>query len=99
MSTSTTSTIDTEQPTPARRRGRRLVRVAGAFGVLLAVTVASIGFALRVTPERTVQALGQTVSVGPAPPTWHLKGPGQAVLFGQTIPTQVEFFLSWCGPS
>jgi lysophospholipase L1-like esterase len=68
------------------------VRVAGGFGVLLAVTVASIGFALRVTPERTVQALGQTVSVGTAPPTWHLKGPGQAVLFGQTIPTQVEFF-------
>ena len=32
------------------------------------------------------------MSVGTAPPTWHLKGPGQAVLFGQTIPTQVEFF-------
>jgi len=68
------------------------VRVLVGVGLLLAVTVASIAFALQVTPERTVQALGQTVSVGTAPPTWHLKGPGQAVLFGQTIPTQVEFF-------
>jgi lysophospholipase L1-like esterase len=92
MSTSTTSPIDTEQPAPTRSRGRRVVRVLVGFGLLLAVTVASIAFALQVTPERTVQALGQTVSVGTAPPTWHLKGPGQAVLFGQTIPTQVEFF-------
>ena len=92
MSTSTTSAIDTEQPAPTRSRGRRVLRVLVGFGLLLAVTVASIAFALQVTPERTVQALGQTVSVGTAPPTWHLKGPGQAVLFGQTIPTQVEFF-------
>jgi len=60
--------------------------------VLFAVTAASIAFALRVAPERTVHSLGQTVSVGTAPPTWHLKGPGQAVLFGQVIPTQVDFY-------
>src|SRR6478672_3066302 len=90
-STSTTTPVRTERPTPTRPRGRRLLRVLAGTGVLFAVTVASIAFALQVTPERTVQALGQTVSVGTAPPTWHLKGPGQAVLFGQVIPTQVDF--------
>ncbi len=91
-STSTTTAVRTDQPAPTRVRGRRLLRILAALGVLLAVTAASIAFALRVTPARTVHALGQTVSVGTAPPTWHLKGPGQAVLFGQTIPTQVDFF-------
>src|SRR3954465_13493782 len=73
-------------PPPRRLRG-----VGGAPGVLVLVAVASIAFALRVTPERTVHAFGQAVSVGTAPPSWHLRGPGQAVLFGQTIPTQVDF--------
>lgn len=91
-STSTTTPVRTERPTRPRARGRRAVRVLAGIGVLLAVTAASIAFALRVTPERAVHALGQTVSVGTTPPTWHLKGPGQAVLFGQTIPTQVDFY-------
>lgn len=60
-------------------------------GTLLVVSAASIAFALRVAPERTINALGQTISVGAASPDWHLEGPGQAVLFGQTIPTQVHF--------
>ena len=90
-STSTTTAVETERPTLKRARGRRVVRVLAGAGVLLLVAAASITFALRVTPERSVEAFGQTVSVGTAPPTWHLKGPGQAVLFGQTIPTQVDF--------
>src|SRR4029079_4606882 len=90
-STSTTTAVETERPMENRARGRRVVRVLAGAGVLLVVTAASIAFALRVTPERTVEAFGQTVSVGTAPPAWHLKGPGQAVLFGQTIPTQVDF--------
>jgi lysophospholipase L1-like esterase len=90
-STSTTTPVETQRPAPPRARGRRALRILAALGVLLAVTVASIAFALRVTPERSVHAFGQTVSVGTAPPTWHLKGPGQAILFGQTIPTQVDF--------
>ena len=91
-STSTTTPVRTERPTPTRPRGRRALRVLASIGVLLTVTAASIAFGLRVAPERTVHALGQTVSVGTAPPTWHLKGPGQAVLFGQVIPTQVDFY-------
>src|SRR3954465_6702795 len=94
MSTSTTKTtaVENRRPTRARAPRRRLLRVVAAAGVLVLVAVASVAFALRVTPERTVHAFGQTVSVGTAPPTWHLKGPGQAVLFGQTIPTQVDFY-------
>ena len=91
-STSTTAPVHTERPTPARPRGRRVLRLLASIGILLGVTAASIAFGLRVAPERTVHALGQTVSVGTAPPTWHLKGPGQAVLFGQVIPTQVDFY-------
>src|SRR3954447_18066419 len=93
MSTSTTKTtaVENRRPTRARAPRRRLLRVVAAAGVLVLVAVASIAFALRVTPERTVHAFGQAVSVGTAPPSWHLRGPGQAVLFGQTIPTQVDF--------
>jgi lysophospholipase L1-like esterase len=80
-----------ERPRRARRLLRGAVRVLLALGFLLLVAAASIAFALQVTPERTVHAVGQTVSVGTAPPSWHLEGPGEAVLFGQTIPTQVHF--------
>ena len=80
-----------EQPSRARRLLRRSIRVLVWVGTLLVVSAASIAFALRVTPERTIDALGQTISVGTASPDWHLEGPGQAVLFGQTIPTEVRF--------
>ena len=53
--------------------------------------MASIAFALQVTPERSVSSLGQTITVGTAPPTWATEGPGQVVLFGQTLPTRVHF--------
>jgi len=80
-----------EQPSRARRLLRRSIRVLVWVGTLLVVSAASIAFALRVTPERTIDALGQTISVGTASPDWHLEGPGQAVLVGQTSPTEVRF--------
>lgn len=88
--------MSTEPLAPGRPgRARRLLRVAPRVllrvGTLLVVAAASIAFALQATPERSVHALGQSVSVGTAPPSWHLEGPGEAVLFGQTIPTQVHF--------
>jgi lysophospholipase L1-like esterase len=58
---------------------------------LLAITFASIAFGLRVTPLQTVSALGQTVGVGAAPPSFSLSGPGQVDLFGQTLPTSIRF--------
>jgi lysophospholipase L1-like esterase len=76
---------------PVRRPVRRTLHVLATLGMLLIVTAASIAFGLQVTPERTVEVLGQTIGVGTAPPTWHLRGPGEAVLFGQTLPTEVDF--------
>jgi lysophospholipase L1-like esterase len=70
---------------------RRTLHVLATLGTLALVAAASIAFGLAVTPERAVTILGQTIRVGTAPPSWHLEGPGEAVLFGQTIPTQVHF--------
>ena len=75
-------------PESRKRSGRRILAVAAAF---LVVAVVSIAVALIVTPERTVTAFGQTVAVGVAPPSLSARGPGQLVLFGQTIPTEVTF--------
>jgi hypothetical protein len=79
-------------PSPAARpRHRRLLRALVVVGALLAVTAAAIAFALLVTPEQSVSTLGQTVAVGAAPPSWSTSGPGEIVLFGQSLPTQVHF--------
>ncbi|MGH9086694.1 MAG: GDSL-type esterase/lipase family protein [Acidimicrobiales bacterium] len=51
----------------------------------------SIALALTVTPESTVTAAGQTVSVGAAAPSLSFSGPGQLDLFGQQLPTTVRF--------
>lgn len=71
--------------------GRPVLRGMVAVAALLVVSVASIAFALRVTPEQSVSALGQTVAVGTASPSWSASGPGEVVLFGRSLPTQVEF--------
>lgn len=81
-------------PAPAsavRPRHRGLLRALVVAGTLLAVTAAAIAFALLVTPEQPVSTLGQTVAVGATPPSWRTSGPGQIVLFGQSLPTQVHF--------
>jgi len=71
-----------------RVRPHRALVVAATFVV---VGVVSIAVALAVTPERSVSAFGQTVALGTAPPSLSTEGPGQLVLFGQTIPTAVRF--------
>ena len=77
---------------PRWHRGlRRVLRFLVGALTLLVVTAASIAFALQVTPDRSVSAFGQTVTVGTAPPTWSTEGPGEVVLFGTTLPTQVHF--------
>lgn len=70
---------------------RRFLRGLALLATLLGVAVASIAFGLLVTPEQSVSALGQTVAVGTAPPTLSTSGPGEVVLFGQSLPTQVDF--------
>jgi lysophospholipase L1-like esterase len=74
-----------------RALARQVLRVLVVVGTLVLVAAASIAFALRLTPEQSVSVLGQTVAVGTAPPTLSTEGPGQVVLFGQSLPTQVYF--------
>lgn len=77
---------------PTRRSvPRQVLRAAVVAVTLLLVAGASITFALRVTPEQSVTALGQTVAVGTASPTWSTNGPGEVVLFGRSLPTEVDF--------
>lgn len=68
------------------------VRSALVNGAAMAVAAAvSIAAALWITPMQRVSAAGQTVQVGVAPPSWSLSGPGELDLFGQRIPTAVQF--------
>jgi lysophospholipase L1-like esterase len=70
---------------------RRVLRGLLIVGTLVAVSAAAIAFALQVTPEQSVSTLGQTVAVGTAGPTFGTAGPGEIVLFGQSLPTEVHF--------
>ena len=66
--------------------------VAGAVPVAaVALLLASLWMAVRITPLQSVSAAGQTVEVGAASPGWGLSGPGEMDLFGQTIATQPTF--------
>ncbi len=85
------STDDRNERDGARTVARQILRALVVVGTLVVVAAASIAFALRLTPERSVSVLGQTVAVGTAPPTLSTEGPGEVVLFGQSLPTQVHF--------
>lgn len=67
-----------------------LAVVAKAAGVV-AVALGSIALSLWITPMQQVRAAGQTILVGAAAPSWSLFGPGELDLFGQRIPTTVNF--------
>lgn len=64
--------------------------------LLHAITVAvvamlAIAVGLLITPMQTVETAGQTLRVGAAAPTHSWSGPGELDLFGQHLPTTVEF--------
>jgi lysophospholipase L1-like esterase len=70
----------------------RKIRSVLVSGVAVAMAAAgSIAAALWITPMQRVSAAGQTVQVGVAPPSWSLSGPGELDLFGQRIPTAIQF--------
>src|ERR1700733_2199157 len=73
-------------------RWARLVR-RGLTGLLLFIVVAgaSIAIALAGTPQQTVTVAGQVIQVGASAPTLSLSGPGEVDLFGQSLPTNVQF--------
>ena len=88
-----TTTIDetTTEQGARRPKHRQALRGLVVAATLLVVAAASIAFALGVTPAQPVSVLGQTVAVGTTPPTLSASGPGEVVLFGQRLPTQVHF--------
>lgn len=59
--------------------------------VIIIVAATSIAVALLVTPMQTVHTAGQTIRVGAAAPTLSLSGPGRLDLFGQQLPTTIDF--------
>lgn len=60
--------------------------------VVIAVAAAgAIAVSLWLTPMQQVSTAGQTVEVGASAPSWSLSGPGQLDLFGQSIPTTIQF--------
>lgn len=68
-----------------------LLRALVVVGTLVAVAAVAIAIGLLVTPSHSVSALGQTVEVGATPPSLDTSGPGEVVLFGRTLPTEVHF--------
>ncbi|MFI5615225.1 GDSL-type esterase/lipase family protein [Amycolatopsis sp. NPDC051903] len=60
-------------------------------GAALAIAAVSIGVSLTVTPMQTVSVAGQTVQVGAADPKLNASGPGELDMFGQRLPTVVQF--------
>ena len=63
------------------------------MGLLLLVVSAGAGIAvaLLVTPMQTVTVAGQVIQVGASAPSLGVSGPGQVDLFGQSLPTNLNF--------
>ncbi|MGZ8579781.1 MAG: GDSL-type esterase/lipase family protein [Actinomycetota bacterium] len=81
---------EVERP-EAEPSGRPLLRGLVVAGALFAVSAAAITVGLLITPAQSVSALGQTVAVGATPPTLSASGPGEVVLFGRSLPTEIYF--------
>ena len=75
----------------ARRRRRTITRRLIWLAVALVTAAIAIGVALRVTPLQTVTVAGQVIKVGTTAPSLSLSGPGEVDLFGQSLPTHVQF--------
>ncbi|WP_307795306.1 GDSL-type esterase/lipase family protein [Actinacidiphila acididurans] len=70
---------------------RRLLRPLLLTVLLLLLALAATGLSLLITPQQTVSAAGQSVRVGATSLQLSPSGPGELVLFGQTIPTKPQF--------
>jgi lysophospholipase L1-like esterase len=73
----------------------RLARLARRWlaGLVLFILLAgaSIAIALKVTPQQTITVAGQVIQVGASAPNLSWSGPGEVDLFGQSLPTDVQF--------
>ncbi|MGB3602646.1 GDSL-type esterase/lipase family protein [Gordonia sp. (in: high G+C Gram-positive bacteria)] len=67
-----------------------LRHVLNAVAIVMIAAI-SIAVSLWLTPMQTATAVGQSVRVGAAAPSWSWSGPGEVDLFGQTLPTVIDF--------
>src|ERR1700760_2945548 len=66
-------------------------RIALTTSAFLLVSAVAAGLALLVTPAQSVSSAGQTIKVGATAPDLSLSGPGELDLFGQSVPTTLNF--------
>jgi lysophospholipase L1-like esterase len=75
--------------------GGHFVRLARRWLIRLALLIlaagAAIAVALEVTPAQTITVAGQVIQVGASAPSLSLSGPGEVDLFGQALPTNMQF--------
>jgi lysophospholipase L1-like esterase len=76
---------------PSRRFWGRTRRATARCLALLLVAAVAAWLALLVTPAQSVSAAGQTLRVGATSPNLSLTGPGELDLFGQSVPTTLQF--------
>jgi lysophospholipase L1-like esterase len=77
-------------PRPARWATLTLRWLAGLM-LLVVLACGAIAVALQVTPMQTVTVAGQVIQVGATAPSLSLSGPGEIDLFGQSLPTNIQF--------
>jgi lysophospholipase L1-like esterase len=73
------------------RWARPVRRWLAGLVLLLMAAAASIAAALQLTPLQTVTVAGQVIRVGASAPSFSLTGPGEVDLFGQSLPTNMQF--------
>jgi len=76
---------------PTSRWARLAWRWLTGLVLLIAGAGAAIAIAIEVTPQQTVIVAGQVIQVGASAPSLSLSGPGEVELFGQSLPTNVQF--------
>jgi lysophospholipase L1-like esterase len=76
---------------PTSRWARPAWRWLTGLVLLIVLAGAAIAIALEVTPQQTVIVAGQMIQVGASTPSLSLSGPGEVDLFGQSLPTNVQF--------
>jgi lysophospholipase L1-like esterase len=69
----------------------RTRRVTGLALIFLLIAGIAAWLALLVTPAQSVSTAGQTLRVGATSPDLSLSGPGELDLFGQAVPTRLQF--------
>lgn len=85
--------LDRQSPPrePGRWRATRLRRWSTDATLMALVILSSLSLGIWVTPMQEVTAAGQKIAVGAAPPSLKMSGPGELDLFGQRLPTRIQF--------